>query len=261
MIITQSLNKFINKKQFDHNIVILVSKDYYKPSKDYSALGRIRCSSYFYQLLKNDYKLMEKGKNLLLNYRQDFYISSQRVPKSFTLYKKMKLLENVAKHNGELKCEYCKINLPLHKVTFDHIIPQASGGRDWKGKNLYIACEACNRLKGCIHPIANKTLFKKFIIQARSRKHSSVDLLMSLDKNDFIFYLNQQRERIRKDKWAEIVVRLLDLYTKDDLIKLMKESKTFYSTMMYAKKQIKKEMVKKLALAEAKAFVERNNSN
>jgi hypothetical protein len=257
MRITQSLSHFFNKKKYDNDVVILVSRDYYKPTKKSNDLSKVRNSSYYYQLLKNDYKLMEAGKNIMLNYPRDLYIQNQKVPKSFTLYKKIRVLDNMVQHQGQIKCSYCKINLKKEQITFDHIIPQASGGKDWKGRNLVLACEYCNRLKGCIHPTKNKSLFQKFLNQVQKKEYTPFELLMSLDKDDFAFYLNQQRERFKKEKWANIFIRLLDLYTKDDLVKMMKESKTFYCTVMYGKKQIKADMIKRIALNDAKNFMDK----
>lgn len=257
MRITQSLSHFFNKKRYEHDVVILVSKDYYKPKNKTIELSRVRGSSYFYQLLKHDYKLMEAGKNIMLNFPRDLYLDDQKVPKSFTLYKKMRVLDNMVQHQGQIKCSYCKINLKKEQITFDHIIPQASGGRDWKGKNLVLACEYCNRLKGCIHPTKNKSLFIKFLAQVQKREHTPFELLMTLDREDFVFYLNQQRERFKKEKWAYIFLRLLDLYTKQDLVKMMKESKTFYCTIMYGKRQIKNDMLRKVALKEAHEYMKK----
>jgi 5-methylcytosine-specific restriction endonuclease McrA len=43
-------------------------------------------------------------------------------------------------------CSYCGEKLPLHKLTYDHVVPRARGGRtSWD--NIVTACRACNSKK------------------------------------------------------------------------------------------------------------------
>lgn len=57
---------------------------------------------------------------------------------------------------GPLTCAYCnKTNLIAYTqdtqrlATVDHIVPIARGGQRFDVNNLCVACESCNRRKGC----------------------------------------------------------------------------------------------------------------
>jgi 5-methylcytosine-specific restriction endonuclease McrA len=44
-------------------------------------------------------------------------------------------------------CCYCDIKLPMARLTYDHVIPRAQGGRtEWE--NIVTACSDCNMRKG-----------------------------------------------------------------------------------------------------------------
>jgi 5-methylcytosine-specific restriction endonuclease McrA len=44
-------------------------------------------------------------------------------------------------------CAYCRVKLPVNKLTYDHVIPRAQGGRtEWE--NIVTACCECNAAKG-----------------------------------------------------------------------------------------------------------------
>ena len=43
-------------------------------------------------------------------------------------------------------CHYCGAQVGPHKLTMDHVVPVARGGRSTKG-NIVPSCEACNRTK------------------------------------------------------------------------------------------------------------------
>jgi 5-methylcytosine-specific restriction endonuclease McrA len=44
-------------------------------------------------------------------------------------------------------CQYCGDELPAERLTFDHVVPRARGGRtEWT--NVVTACEPCNLRKG-----------------------------------------------------------------------------------------------------------------
>lgn len=48
-------------------------------------------------------------------------------------------------------CQYCGCSLPVHELTFDHVVPRALGGRtSWE--NVVAACGPCNLAKGCRLP-------------------------------------------------------------------------------------------------------------
>jgi 5-methylcytosine-specific restriction endonuclease McrA len=44
------------------------------------------------------------------------------------------------------QCYYCKKNIPPDKLTMDHIVPLARGGRSVKG-NVVPCCKQCNNEK------------------------------------------------------------------------------------------------------------------
>jgi len=52
---------------------------------------------------------------------------------------------NVATRDG-FACQYCEQKLPLAKLTYDHVIPRAQGGRT-RWENIVMACLACNGRK------------------------------------------------------------------------------------------------------------------
>ena len=50
------------------------------------------------------------------------------------------------------KCYYCKKVTPARKLTMDHVIPLARGGRSIKS-NLVPCCKSCNNLKKNLLPL------------------------------------------------------------------------------------------------------------
>ncbi len=49
------------------------------------------------------------------------------------------------------QCQYCANQFPLHKLTFDHVVPQSKGGRTtWE--NVVACCHPCNLKKGAKAP-------------------------------------------------------------------------------------------------------------
>lgn len=43
----------------------------------------------------------------------------------------------------DFKCQYCGVELPISKLTFDHVVPRSQGGRTvWN--NIVMACRSCN---------------------------------------------------------------------------------------------------------------------
>ncbi len=48
-------------------------------------------------------------------------------------------------------CQYCMKKVPMPKMTLDHVIPRAKGGKTtWE--NTVIACQSCNIKKACRTP-------------------------------------------------------------------------------------------------------------
>lgn len=53
---------------------------------------------------------------------------------------------NVATRD-DFRCQYCGDKHPLSKLTYDHVVPRAQGGRTtWE--NIVMACYGCNERKG-----------------------------------------------------------------------------------------------------------------
>lgn len=44
-------------------------------------------------------------------------------------------------------CPYCKEEVPIKKVSIDHILPRSKGGPD-TAANIHFTCLKCNRAKG-----------------------------------------------------------------------------------------------------------------
>jgi 5-methylcytosine-specific restriction protein A len=49
-------------------------------------------------------------------------------------------------------CHYCGRHVPYKKITMDHLVPLARGGRSTK-QNLVPSCKACNNLKKSMLPL------------------------------------------------------------------------------------------------------------
>lgn len=53
---------------------------------------------------------------------------------------------NVYERDG-YRCQYCQKRFPISALSYDHVVPRASGGRtDWL--NIVTACRDCNTRKG-----------------------------------------------------------------------------------------------------------------
>lgn len=47
----------------------------------------------------------------------------------------------------QFRCQYCGQQLPLKRLTYDHVVPRSLGGRThWE--NIVMACRPCNGRKG-----------------------------------------------------------------------------------------------------------------
>lgn len=53
---------------------------------------------------------------------------------------------NVAMRD-EFCCQYCLEKFPLRKLTYDHVLPRAQGGKT-RWENIVMACYGCNEKKG-----------------------------------------------------------------------------------------------------------------
>lgn len=54
--------------------------------------------------------------------------------------------QNVYARDGH-RCQYCGDRFPFEELSYDHVVPKASGGRrSWA--NIVTACRACNLRKG-----------------------------------------------------------------------------------------------------------------
>ena len=58
-------------------------------------------------------------------------------------------------------CYYCKTDTPARKLTMDHVVPLARGGRSIKS-NLVPCCKACNNLKKNLLPLEAGKLLNNF---------------------------------------------------------------------------------------------------
>ena len=58
-------------------------------------------------------------------------------------------------------CYYCKTDTPARKLTMDHVVPLARGGRSIKS-NLVPCCKSCNNLKKNLLPLEWKKLLNNF---------------------------------------------------------------------------------------------------
>lgn len=67
---------------------------------------------------------------------------------------------NVATRDG-FRCQYCGSKYPLSKLTYDHVVPRARGGKTtWE--NVVMACRPCNGDKAARTPDeAGMTLLAK----------------------------------------------------------------------------------------------------
>lgn len=53
---------------------------------------------------------------------------------------------NVATRD-DFRCQYCGVKQPLKKLTYDHVVPRAQGGKT-RWENIVMACYGCNEKKG-----------------------------------------------------------------------------------------------------------------
>ena len=80
-----------------------------------------------------------------------FSIKLPSVVRLLRLVKKPKTPVKFSRQNiyirDNYKCQYCGRELPPDKLTWDHVIPKARGGKtEWE--NIVTCCMGCNRRKG-----------------------------------------------------------------------------------------------------------------
>ncbi len=70
----------------------------------------------------------------------------------------------------EFTCQYCRVKFPMAKLTYDHVVPRAQGGRTvWE--NIVTACYECNSKKGNRTPHAAKMPLNKEPRRPKSLPH------------------------------------------------------------------------------------------
>ena len=80
-----------------------------------------------------------------------FSIKLPSVVRLLRLVKKPKTPVKFSRQNiyirDNYRCQYCGMELPPDKLTWDHVIPRARGGKtEWE--NIVTCCMECNRRKG-----------------------------------------------------------------------------------------------------------------
>lgn len=69
----------------------------------------------------------------------------------------------------DFSCQYCGSKLPPRDLTFDHVVPRASGGRtSWE--NIVAACVGCNSRKGSSRHMKPRTAPKKPTLHEMARR-------------------------------------------------------------------------------------------
>jgi 5-methylcytosine-specific restriction endonuclease McrA len=105
--------------------------------------------------LKKAMNLICRGKVEVIKYttkkmHEDFFVPAViRLIKAIRKYygRAVKWSKNRLFIRDEYTCQYCGTQLPEKKLTIDHVIPQAKGGKtEWE--NCVACCDGCNNLKG-----------------------------------------------------------------------------------------------------------------
>ena len=68
------------------------------------------------------------------------------------------------------RCYYCDHEVAAGKLTMDHIVPLARGGRSTKG-NLVPCCKACNTAKKQLMPMEWEEYLQKIRTQRQDKSH------------------------------------------------------------------------------------------
>lgn len=79
--------------------------------------------------------------------------TSYKLPKILRLFQNHKISLNVkftrmnVFFRDQFQCQYCSIKLPVHELTFDHVVPVSQqGATSWE--NVVTCCKECNGKKG-----------------------------------------------------------------------------------------------------------------
>ena len=105
-------------------------------------------------------------------------------------------------------CVFCNTPWSANvRPTLDHIVPVSAGG-DNGLKNLTLACEPCNNLRGSIPFL----IFMENVTSPESRETYRNELARE-GKNDELYIMRQQRNKEKR----EYIRHLRNLYDKDSL--------------------------------------------
>jgi len=92
--------------------------------------------------------------------------TSYKLPKILRLFQNHKITLNVkftrmnVFFRDQFQCQYCSIKLPVHELTFDHVIPVSQNGpTTWE--NVVTCCKECNGKKGSKSLKASGLVLKK----------------------------------------------------------------------------------------------------
>ncbi|MEM1034713.1 MAG: HNH endonuclease [Myxococcota bacterium] len=77
---------------------------------------------------------------------------------------------NVFTRDG-FRCQYCGERFAMSKLTFDHVVPRAAGGRtEWT--NIVTACRPCNSIKGDKLPDRSGMFPRRAPVQPKMLPHT-----------------------------------------------------------------------------------------
>jgi hypothetical protein len=126
------------------------------------------------------------------------------------------------------RCIYCGRAAPEVKLTVDHVLPEALGGRT-EASNLVTACADCNAGKTSVGPareivaaVAEDALrwsrAIRMAAEKRARDHAFVDQVLKAFEDQWADFSYNAEERVvvkkpipRDDDWRESIERLIEL--------------------------------------------------
>lgn len=121
-------------------------------------------------------------------------------------------------------CRYCGASAPGVKLTVDHVVPEALGGRD-EPENLVTACEPCNSGKSSMPPDAaivaevrtdamRWARALKAVATARAEMQAERDAYVGAFRNEWESWgwgFNHRETFPVPDSWRDSVERLYDV--------------------------------------------------
>lgn len=121
-------------------------------------------------------------------------------------------------------CRYCGASAPDVKLTVDHVLPEALGGRD-EPENLVTACDPCNSGKSSVPPEAAlvaevKTDAIRFaralkaVAQARAELQAERDAYVDVFREEWSSWgwgFNQRETFPVPDSWRETIERFYEV--------------------------------------------------